>query len=159
MMWPQLPDYGCIARWPQDGFDFIHPDDTEKVRQLFPSNRVFRRERFDGRFYHCRYGEIEFRLQSCLWIPVSHEGFDLGDRVETTGVGMVRELFVGTIANMYFAQGEDGITYRLRRGTMQHSQTFSASMMRLLKDKKEIRPVDIVRREADLNVGVYELGD
>ena len=56
MEWPILPDYGCIHRWPQDGQGFIHPDDVPVATRCFPSERVFRRDRFDGTYYHYSYG-------------------------------------------------------------------------------------------------------
>lgn len=159
MKWPQLPDYGCIARWPQDGSNFIHLDDVQTVRRLFPSERVFRRDTFDGVFYHCSYGELSFRLRPCLWLPIKNEGFDIGDRVETIGVGMVHDLFIGTITSMHFSRRERCITYQLHRGNMQHAQRFTASDLRLLCEKTRIRPIAIIRRNPDPSVGSYDLRD
>lgn len=159
MMWPQLPDYGCLARWPQDGSGFIHPADVQTVRRLFPSKRVFRRDTFDGEFYLCSYGELSFRLRPCLWLPVRNDGLDIGDRVETTGVGMVHDLFVGTIISMHFVRREDCIMYGLQRGNMLHTHPYRASSLRLLADKIRIRPVEIAHRNPDPTVGSYSLQD
>ena len=57
MLSPPLPDYGCIARWPEDGQGFIHPDDVAVTNKLIPSERVLRRDHFDGSYYHVRYGD------------------------------------------------------------------------------------------------------
>ena len=86
-----------IPRWREDGFGFIHPADVNTATQLFPSERVLRRFSFDGTYYHCDYGAIQFRLRPCLWLPVRAEGIDVGDEVETIGVEMVRELYIATV--------------------------------------------------------------
>ena len=135
---PQLPDYGCLARWPEDGVDFAFPADLSQIQQLFPSQRVFRRESFDGSYYQCRYGDIHFRLRPCLWQPIRYEGIDIGDEVETTGVGMARELCVAVIEEMFFSPRERLIVYQLSRAGMTLPNVFLQSQLRLIKSKDRI---------------------
>ena len=138
MRWPQLPDYGCIARWPENGAGFIHPADVPAATQLFPSHRVFRRNLFDGTYYHCTYGGTRFRLRPCLWLPIRPDGIDIGDEVETTGVGMTRELFVATVADMFFTRRKRCIQYRLRKCDSTIPTLFAASDLRLMKEKSRV---------------------
>lgn len=151
MLLPPLPDYGIIPRWPQDGQGFIHPDDVPTASRCFPSERVFRRDLFDGVYYHYRYGDTRFRLRPCMWLPIKAEGFDIGDSVETTGVGLERELFVAQIWGMHFVRRKGCILYRLRRRESLVPQLFHAAQLRLLTDKSRVRPSEITHPEPKWN--------
>jgi hypothetical protein len=140
MQWPPLPDYGCIFRWPQSGQSFIHPDDVPIATRCFPSERVLRRDHFDGVYYHYSYGTVRFRLQPAMWLKVKSDGIDIGDAVETIGLGLERELFVAQVWGMYFVRRKGCILYRLKRGMTKVPRLFSASQLRLLTDKSTIRP-------------------
>lgn len=139
MLSPQLPDYGCFPRWPENGQGFIHPDDVPLVTRCIPSERVFKREVFDGTYYHFRYGRSRLRLRPCMWLKVSYEGIDIGDKVETIGVGMERELFVGQVWGMHYVRRKGRILYRIRRGETRVPRLFAAEQLRLLTDKSKIR--------------------
>lgn len=143
MFWPQLPDYGCFPRWPADGQDWIHPDDVAIVRRCLPSERVVRRESFDGTYYHFSYGDVRFRLRPCLWLKVDAEGLDLGDCVETIGVGMERELFVAHVCGMHYVRRKGRILYRLRRGDRTVRRLYTADQLRLLDNKAKVRGGEI----------------
>ena len=142
MQWPQLPDYGCIPRWPQAGQGFIHPDDVPIAMRCFPSERVLRRDHFDGVYYHYSYGAARFRLRPVMWLKVKAEGIDMGDWVETTGVGLERELFVAQIWGMYYVRRKGRILYRLRRAETKVPRLYAAEQLRLLTDKSTIRSGD-----------------
>lgn len=144
MDWPILPDYGCIPRWPQDGQAFIHPDDVPIATRCFPSERVLRRDRFDGVYYHYAYGSLRFRLRPCMWLKVTADGIDIGDQVETTGASLERELFVASVWGMYFVRRKGCILYRLRRGDTTVPNLYTARELRLLTDKSQIRPGDTI---------------
>ena len=143
MDWPPLPDYGCIIRWPQDGQGFIHPDDVPIATRCLPSERVLRRDRFDGVYYHYSYGTLRFRLRPAMWIQVKAEGMDVGDQVETIGLGLERELFVARIWGMYFVQRKGRILYRLKRSGNPVPGLFAAHQLRLLTDKSNLRRGDM----------------
>jgi hypothetical protein len=140
---PVLPDYGVFLRSPADGSDWIHPDDHEIVDKMVPSKRVFCRFLYEDGFYHFRYGDISFRLRPCLWLPVRSEGFDIGDRVETTGVGLSQELFVSEITGMVFDDSAGEIRYQLAR-TPISGKLYSAANLRLLSDKTKLREGDTI---------------
>lgn len=147
MEWPILPDYGCIHRWPQDGQAFIHPDDVPIATRCFPSERVFRRDRFDGTYYHYSYGKIRFRLRPSMWLKVDSDGIDIGDAIETTGLSLERELFVAQVWGMYYIRRKGCILYRLRRGDSTVPQLYPASHLRLLTDKAVVREGEIPHPE------------
>ncbi len=138
-MWPPLPDYGFFPRWPQDGQSWIHPDDVPFVTRVIPSERVFKRVSFDDAYYHYRYGRMRFRLRPAMWLKVDAEGFDIGDKIETTGIGLERELFLGEICGMYYLRRKGRIAYRVRRAGNMVPGLFLGDQMRLLKDKATIR--------------------
>ncbi|KAA5546188.1 hypothetical protein FYK55_04670 [Roseiconus nitratireducens] len=140
MQWPQLPDYGCLLRWPENGQGFIHPDDVAVATQLIPSPRVFRRVRFDQVYYHYTYGQQRFRLRPVMWLPVRFEGIDIGDQVETVGLGLERDRFVAHVWGMYYVRRKGCILYRLRRGDQVVAKLMAAHQMRVLTDKAKIRP-------------------
>lgn len=147
MEWPKLPDYGCIFRWPQDGQAFIHPDDVPVATRCFPSERVFRRDRFDGVYYHYSYGAIQFRLRPSMWLKVKPDGIDIGDRVETIGTSLERDLFVAQVWGMYLVRRKGCILYRLRRGGKTVPNLFLASHLRVLSEKSTVRPGDTIHPE------------
>ncbi|TWT95441.1 DUF6960 family protein [Neorhodopirellula pilleata] len=132
-----------MPRWPENGQGFIHPADVPLVSRLIPSERVLRRDSFDGTYYHYRYGDFAFRLRPCLWLPIKAEGFDLADEVETIGTGMERELFVGVITGMYYVRRKGRILYRLRRGDQTLKRLFVREHLRLLSEKQRVRAGEI----------------
>ncbi len=134
--YPRLPDYGCILRWPEDGTGFIHPEDIEPARHCMLNLRVFRRDEFRGGFYRCSYGELRFRLRPCLWFPVRGEGLDIGDYVETVGVGMSRDMLIGRIEEMHFDRPGRCIRYQLNRRGKLMPNRFLASELRLVETKQ-----------------------
>jgi hypothetical protein len=143
MRWPLLPDYGCFARWPEDGSSFIHPDDRAIVTRVIPSERVFRRDHFDDVYYHYSYGRIRFRLRPAMWLKIKTEGFDVGDEIETIAEGMTREAFVGSIWGMYFIRRKSKIFYRLKNAAGNPiPRLYPAEHMRLIRDKAKVRPGD-----------------
>jgi len=138
MQWPVLPDYGCIFRWPVDGVDFIHPEDQEVALRCFPSERVFRREKFDGEYYHYRYGDVTFRLRPVMWLKVREEGIDVGDQVETIGVGLERDRFVAQVWGMYYLRRKGRMVYRLRRGEQEVPRLYTSDELKSLTEKSKI---------------------
>ncbi|MCM2373202.1 hypothetical protein NB063_21535 [Rhodopirellula sp. ICT_H3.1] len=132
-----------MPRWPENGQEFIHPEDVSLVSRLIPSERVLRRDSFDGAFYHYRYGDLSFRLRPCMWLPIQGEGLDIGDEVETVGLGMERDLFIGVINGMYYVRRKARILYRLRRGDQTLNKLFVQEHLRLLTNKQRVRQGEI----------------
>ncbi len=138
-MRPELPDYGAFLRWPGDGSAWIYPDDRAIVMRMIPGERVFRRHRFDGNYYHYQYGETRFRLQPCMWLPIPGEGVDIGDLVETIGFALERELFVGTVLEALFVEGEGRVLYRIDNGGAIEDRLYSREEFKVLTNKLSLR--------------------
>src|SRR4051794_18226846 len=107
------PKYGCFLRWPQDGNDWLHPDDVALARTMVPSQRVFRRDGMEGEFHHLTYGDITLRARPALWQEVAHEGFDIGDWVEVLSHGMRNEPHTGLIREMLWDDRLRGVCYQI----------------------------------------------
>ncbi len=107
------PKYGCFLRWPQDGNDWLHPDDVALVRDLLPSDRIFRREGHDGEYHRFHYGDIMFRARLALWQEVVHEGFEIGNWVEVLSRGMRNEPRTGIIREMRWDENGSAIRYQI----------------------------------------------
>lgn len=75
-----------------------------------------------------------------MWLPIRIEEFEIGDQVETKGVGLERERFVATVWGMYYVQRKGCILYRLRRGEQLVPKLFAGDQLRLLTNKTTVRP-------------------
>ena len=85
------PKYGYFPHWPQDGNDWVHPDDVATARAMIPSQRVFRRDGVDGEYCILHYGDVTLRAKPALWQEVEPEGIEIGDWVEVIARGMLNE--------------------------------------------------------------------
>ena len=94
------PKYGCFPWWPEDGNDWVHPDDVALARSVIPSGRIFRRDASDGEYLLMRYGDLTLRVRRTLWQEIEPEGFELGDWVEVLSRGLRNEPHTGVIRDM-----------------------------------------------------------
>ena len=74
-----------------------------------------------------------------MWLKVQYEGIDIGDQVETVGVGLERELFVAEVWGMHFVSRKGRIAYRLRRGDQLVPKLYTLEQLKLLTDKSSVR--------------------
>lgn len=107
------PKYGYYPWWPQDGNDWVHPEDIELARKMIPSQRVFRREGSSEALVVLRYGDVRLRVRRTLWEEVEPEGFEIGDVVEVRSRGMKNEPRTGVIAEMLWDEQEVGLRYQI----------------------------------------------
>lgn len=105
------PKYGCFPWWPEDGDDWVHPEDVAQARSMIPSGRVFRRDGDDGDYLLMRYGDVTLRVRRTLWLEVLPEGFEIGHWVEVLSRGMRNEPRTGVIREMLWDQGAQAIHY------------------------------------------------
>ncbi len=125
--------YGVYPWWPEDGEDWIHPEDREIVRTLLPGPRVFRREpKMRGRLYELSYGDVKFRVRPTLWLTVPGEGFEVGDRVEIKSMLGENPPDVAVIQEMFWSSREKVIHYLVELHEMVNERRFRA---------KDLRPV------------------
>lgn len=108
------PRFGYYPWWPEDGDEWLHPDDVELARELIPSMRVYRREGHEGEFDLLHYGEeIRLRVKHTLWQEVEGEGFEVGDWVEVLSRGMHNQPYTGTIRERLWDSHEQGLRYQI----------------------------------------------
>lgn len=105
------PKYGCFPWWPENGNDWVHPEDVDLARSMIPSGRVFRRDGAAGDFLLMHYGDITLRVRRTLWQEVVPEGFELGDWVEVLSRGMRNEPRTGIIRDVIWDDRDSVIRY------------------------------------------------
>src|SRR3972149_6023253 len=107
------PKYGYFPRWPEDGDDWLHPEDAARARALIPSGRIFRRDGRDGEYGLMHYGEVTLRAKPVLWQEVASEGFEIGEWVEVRTRGLANEPRTGTIVEVVGDDHADEIRYQI----------------------------------------------
>lgn len=131
-----LPKHGfCL--WPEDGEDWIHPNDLEIARKLIPSKRIFRKADCDDPvlrnlgYAEYRYGDRSFRGLPTLWHEVESDGYELGDTVELkSGYGKLRPI-IADIVGMYWNRHEKTIEYELLRNGVPQLNRYQSHQFRL----------------------------
>jgi hypothetical protein len=107
------PKFGYFPRWPEDGNDWLHPDDVALARTLIPSGRIFRRDGTGGEYQLFHYGDIRLRARPALWQEVAHEGLDIGDWVEVKSLGMRNEPRTGVIREVLWNETTRRVAYQI----------------------------------------------
>ena len=127
------PRYGYYPRWPEDGDEWIHPQDVEVTRKMIPSFRVWRSDRNDGPFAIVSYGEIHVRLRPSIWIQVAGEGIDIGDWVEVKSRLQKNTYQIARVCEMRWDVYQRCIAYRVQG----NQYTIPTSYYRA-----DLRPID-----------------
>lgn len=107
------PKYGFYPWWPEDGDDWLHPEDVELARSLIPSPRVFRRDGQQGPFVVLHYGDVRLRVKRTLWQEVPGEGYEIGDWVEVLSRGQRNTPRTGTIREMTWEPRSRSLRYQI----------------------------------------------
>lgn len=107
------PRYGYYPWWPEDGDEWLHPEDVEQARSMIPSTRVFRREGKQGPFVCLHYGEVTLRVKRTLWQEIDGEGFEIGDWVEVLSRGHRNTPRTGIITEMHWSGAQRRMHYRI----------------------------------------------
>lgn len=114
------PRYGYYPWWPEDGDDWVHPEDVALAREMFPSQRIWRRiGEVEDEYVTLQYGEVRLRVKRTLWREAPYEGYELGDLVEVLPLGMANDPQTGIIRERRWNEFEGAIEYclTLRDGT------------------------------------------
>ena len=131
------PKYGYYPWWPEDGNDWLHPEDVELARQLIPSLRVFRREGEQGPFVVLRYGDVRLRVQRTLWQEVQPEGIEMGDWVEVLSRGYRNTPRTGVIREIVWDDALRGLRYQISENGTPIARFYSA------EDLRHVEPTDM----------------
>lgn len=112
------PKYGYFPWWPEDGNDWVHPEDVELARSMIPSPRIWRRDGTVSNasgddFVIMHYGDVQLRVRRVLWRTVTPDEYDLGDMVEVSSHGFENEPLTGRIREMRWDDHTGAIHYWL----------------------------------------------
>lgn len=124
------PKYGHYPWWPEDGDDWVHPEDVRLVRSLIPSPRIFRREGQWQDYIILHYGQLRFRVKRTLWQEVPFEGFNVGDWVEVMSRGQANTFRTGVIRDMHWDAHAGAIRYFIDENGVRLTNAFSAEDLR-----------------------------
>ncbi|NIL96822.1 MAG: hypothetical protein GTO53_05005 [Planctomycetales bacterium] len=127
------PAYGVYPWWPENGDQWIHPEDVEIVVRLIPGTRVFRRDRRLPKFVLLSYGDQRFRIRPRLWEEVRPEGFDVGDQVEIRSRLGKNLPGLAVICEMIWQRERRRIFYHLRQHGMRIPRCYTAADLRQVK--------------------------
>lgn len=132
------PAYGYYPWWPENGNDWVHPEDVEVARQTIPSQRIWRRDGQRGDFVVLAYGELTLRVRRTLWRELRWEGFDIGNLVEVRTRGMQNDHRTGTITEMRWDEHKGRILYEVHEpeDTIENPRPYTAD------DIKHVEPTD-----------------
>jgi hypothetical protein len=133
------PKYGYFPWWPEDGDDWVHPEDVAIARSMIPSGRIFRRDGERGEFVVMHYGEVRLRVRRALWQEVQPEGFELGDWVEVLSRGMQNEPRTGVIREMLWDDGARAIRYYIAENERPILEPYAADDLRHVKPTEPLR--------------------
>ncbi len=119
------PKYGCFPWWPEDGNDWVHPEDVATARAMIPSGRVFRRDGAEGDYQLMHYGETTLRVRRTLWQEVEPEGFEIGDWVEVLSRGMRNEPRTGIIRDVLWDARSDRLHYLITENDVPINEVYT----------------------------------
>lgn len=124
------PKYGCFPWWPEDGNDWVHPDDVAAARSIIPSGRVFRRDGTEGDYLLLHYGETRLRVRPALWQEVPFEDLEIGDWVEVLTRGLRNEPRTGTIREILWDDRERRLQYQIQENDQPITQLYTRDDLR-----------------------------
>ena len=130
------PKHGIYPWWPEDGDDWLHPEDVVTARRMIPSDRVFRRDGSDGPYVLLHYGDVRLRVLRTLWIAVQWEGLDVGDWVEVMSRGSKNEFRTGRVREML---------WHAKSGTIRYQISQAGTPIETLFTREDLRPVEPTR--------------
>ncbi|MCO6047149.1 hypothetical protein NG895_24895 [Aeoliella sp. ICT_H6.2] len=132
------PKYGYYPWWPENGDDWIHPEDVELARRMVPSPRVWRRDGQQGEFVVLTYGQHILRVRRTLWKELPYEGFDIGNLVEVRTRGMQNDHRTGTITEMLWDDHTGTLRYQVHEPNdeVESKRTYTA------EDLKHVEQTD-----------------
>lgn len=129
------PKYGFYPWWPEDGDDWVHPEDVAAARHTIPSPRVFRRDDGHGPFVTLRYGQLQLRVKPTMWQEVPWEGYDVGNWVEILSRGQKNTPRTGVIREMEWEPRSRSMRYYIDEAGSPVPNAYTA------EDLRRVEPV------------------
>jgi hypothetical protein len=122
--------FGIFPRWPENGTEWIHPDDVETLTALIPSNRIFLREWTGGPYSLLIYGDLTVRANPAMWEPVLEPEYRIGDEVEICSLMGKNEPGLAVIREMYWDPYLKCARYELEQHDIRLPHTFTGADLR-----------------------------
>ncbi len=132
------PRYGYYPWWPENGNDWLDPEDVEIARRCIPSMRIFRREESLPPYITLHYGKLRIRAMRTLWKEVEWEGYNLGDWVEVLSRGQLNTPRTGTIREMLWDEHSQAIRYQVMENDKPIDKLYSAEDIRRVDPTNQI---------------------
>lgn len=126
-----------LTRWPEDGDDWIHPDDRHKAEGLIPSDRIFRREVTDDDWYLLSYGDVRLKTRPVMMEEVPEPKFEIGQDVQLANQIDGSKLQIGKIYAIRFSEYYQEPQYYLIRGDLKSQIPYLAKDLRPHEPPKE----------------------
>jgi hypothetical protein len=118
------PKYGYFPWWPEDGDDWVHPEDVPAARSMIPSERVFRRDGTSGPYSVLHYDKARLRVRRTLWQEVRPPKFEIGDCVEVLSRGLKNAPGTGTVQQIFWDSHAKDIRYQIVVGNLPLEQWY-----------------------------------
>lgn len=141
------PRYGYFPRWPEDGDDWIDPEDVAIVRGMIPSMRIWRREGTSGPLDVLHYGDIQVRVRRALWVEVEPEGIEIGDTVEVLSRMRKNTYRIGTVCDMLWDPRTEAITYHVQSRRRRLPNVYRREDLRPVEPVTKTMPADDARED------------
>ena len=141
-------DYVTFPRWPEDGCDWIHPEDSHIAKRLLPGGRVFVHRQIDSEYQLYEYGDESFRALPRMQKRVEGDGLLIGDRVEVRSRLGHRRPQIATICDMIWDSYNHRIDYRLRYRQLSSRLPYAS------KEFQRIIPSDLPPVEQEITVSI-----
>jgi len=135
------PRYGYYPWWPEDGSDWVHPDDVAVARGMIPSKRIWRRDGVLGPFVFIHYGDLSIRVRPVLWVEVQGEGIELGNWVEVLSHMQKNTHCIGQVREMFWNTYTRSIGYRIQSSQQIEPKTYASSDLRLVRTGATLHPL------------------
>ncbi|MFI4874984.1 MAG: hypothetical protein ACIALR_06595, partial [Blastopirellula sp. JB062] len=135
-------DYVMLPRWPQDGDDWIHPEDRSLAAGMIPSNRIFRREMQPDGYYELSYGPRKIRVRPVIAESAPEPCFEIGQVVKLKMAFEGDRTQTGRIYAIRYSQYYDAPQYYLIRGDMKSRTPYLASSLEPFLQEGQLREPD-----------------
>ena len=119
------PKYGYFPWWPEDGDEWVHPEDVATARSMIPSERVFRRDGASGPYLVMHYRELRLRVRRTLWQEIARPRFEIGDWVEVLTRGQTNAPRTGTIRDILWDEHAQEVRYQISEAGRPIEQRYS----------------------------------
>ncbi|MGI9430447.1 MAG: DUF6960 family protein [Bythopirellula sp.] len=131
------PRYGYYPWWPEDGNEWLHPEDIEQARQMIPSLRIFRRDGQRGPFVVLHYGQVKLRVKRTLWQEVDAVAFEIDNWVEVLSRCQQNQPRTGTIREIVWDQRARQPRYQILDNGAPIANFFTADDLRHVEPTTE----------------------